>query len=176
MAYKRISPQPVIEGGTGKTSATAYAVLCGGTTSTAAFQSIASVGTAGQVLTSNGAGALPTFQAAGSGMLAWTEVTGATVSLAVNNGYIMNRATAITATLPASAAQGSIIRLAGKGAGFTTIAQNSGQTIHFGNQNTTTGAGGSLTMTNQYDCIELLAITADTDFVVLSSVGNWTVV
>ena len=49
-------------GGTGATSATAYAVLCGGTTSTGAHQSIASVGTSGQVLTSNGAGALPTFQ------------------------------------------------------------------------------------------------------------------
>ncbi len=54
----------VAYGGTGATSATAYAVLCGGTTSTGAFQSIASVGTSGQVLTSNGAGALPTFQSA----------------------------------------------------------------------------------------------------------------
>jgi hypothetical protein len=58
---------PVALGGTGTTSATAYAVLAGGTTSTGAFQSIASVGTSGQVLTSNGAGALPTFQAAAGG-------------------------------------------------------------------------------------------------------------
>jgi len=57
----------VISGGTGRTTHTAYAVLCGGTTTTGAQQSIASVGTAGQVLTSNGAGALPTFQAAGGG-------------------------------------------------------------------------------------------------------------
>jgi len=55
---------PVANGGTGAVSQTAYAVVCGGTTSTGAFQSIAGVGTAGQVLTSNGAGALPTFQAA----------------------------------------------------------------------------------------------------------------
>lgn len=52
----------VAGGGTGRTSSTAYAVICGGTTSTAAQQSIASVGSAGQVLTSNGASALPTFQ------------------------------------------------------------------------------------------------------------------
>lgn len=52
----------VSEGGTGLGSATTYAVLCGGTTSTGAFQSIASVGTSGQVLASNGAGTLPTFQ------------------------------------------------------------------------------------------------------------------
>jgi hypothetical protein len=53
---------PVTKGGTGVTSATAYALLAGGTTSTGAVQSIASVGTAGQLLTSNGAGALPSFQ------------------------------------------------------------------------------------------------------------------
>lgn len=60
----------VSHGGTGATSETAYAVLCGGTTSTGAFQSIASVGTSGQVLTSNGAGALPTFQASGASLSA----------------------------------------------------------------------------------------------------------
>jgi hypothetical protein len=54
-------------GGTGRTSATAYAVVCGGTTSTGEQQSVASVGTAGQVLTSNGAGALPTFQDVSAG-------------------------------------------------------------------------------------------------------------
>jgi hypothetical protein len=52
----------VADGGTGRSSHTAYAVLCGGTTTTAAQQSIASVGSLGHVLTSNGAGALPTFQ------------------------------------------------------------------------------------------------------------------
>lgn len=58
----------VPRGGTGLASATAYAVLCGGTTSTGAFQSVASVGTSGQVLVSNGAGQLPTFQTiAGTG-------------------------------------------------------------------------------------------------------------
>lgn len=51
-------------GGTSDTSFTAYAVICGGTTSTGALQSIASIGTSGQVLTSNGAGNLPTFQSA----------------------------------------------------------------------------------------------------------------
>jgi len=66
---------PVAAGGTGATSQTAYAVLCGGTTSTGAYQSIAGVGSSGQVLTSNGAGALPTFQAA-----AGATITGTTTS------------------------------------------------------------------------------------------------
>ena len=60
--YSSGSDIAVADGGTGRSSHTAYAVLCGGTTTTAAQQSIASVGSSGQVLTSNGAGALPTFQ------------------------------------------------------------------------------------------------------------------
>jgi hypothetical protein len=62
VAYKRNSPEPVVEGGTGIQTATAYSVLCGGTTGTAALQSVASLGTAGQLLTSNGTAALPTWQ------------------------------------------------------------------------------------------------------------------
>jgi len=56
------TPLTVANGGSGVASATAYAVLCGGTTSTGPIQAIASVGTTGQVLTSNGAAALPTMQ------------------------------------------------------------------------------------------------------------------
>jgi len=52
----------VANGGSGRTTNTAYAVICGGTTTGGVEQSIASVGTTGQVLTSNGASALPTFQ------------------------------------------------------------------------------------------------------------------
>lgn len=57
------NPLTVNRGGTGVASLTAYAPIFGGTTSTGIVQS-GTVGTAGQVLTSNGAGALPTFQAA----------------------------------------------------------------------------------------------------------------
>jgi len=69
------NPLTVSNGGSGVSSNTAYAVLCGGTTGTGAMQSIASVGTSGHVLTSNGAGALPTFQAASVGGAAVNIVT-----------------------------------------------------------------------------------------------------
>lgn len=59
---------PVANGGTNNTTFTAYAVLCAGTTATGAFQNVSGVGTSGQVLTSNGAAALPTWQAAGGGI------------------------------------------------------------------------------------------------------------
>jgi len=52
----------VAQGGTGVTSNTAFAPLCGGTTSTNPIQSTADAGTIGYVLKSNGAGALPTYQ------------------------------------------------------------------------------------------------------------------
>lgn len=64
-------PITVPNGGTGDTSFIPYAVITGGTTSTNPLQSVASVGTAGQVLTSNGAGALPSFQTNAGG-----DVTG----------------------------------------------------------------------------------------------------
>jgi hypothetical protein len=57
---------PVGDGGTGEASFTAYSVICGGTSSTGALQNVSGVGTSGQVLTSNGASALPTWQAVSS--------------------------------------------------------------------------------------------------------------
>lgn len=48
------------------TGTTAYTLLANGTTATAATQNLASAGTSNQVLTSNGAAALPTFQDAKS--------------------------------------------------------------------------------------------------------------
>jgi hypothetical protein len=73
---------PVANGGTGATSQTAYSVICGGTTSTGAYQSVISLGTAGQVLTSNGAGALPTWGAASAGTVTSVGWTGGIVSVA----------------------------------------------------------------------------------------------
>lgn len=63
----------VAQGGTANTTFTAYAVICAGTTSTGAFQNVSGVGTSGQVLTSNGASALPT----------WQTISGASAPLAL---------------------------------------------------------------------------------------------
>lgn len=76
----------VANGGTGLTTTTAYSVLCGGTTSTGALQSVSGVGTSGQVLTSNGAGALPTWQAAAGGSFSW----GATASAGTGTGLALS--------------------------------------------------------------------------------------
>lgn len=154
------------------TAGTDGQVLLGSTGADPAFGTLTS--SDGSITFTAGAASL-SLQTTGGGT-AWTEVTGTTVALAVNNGYILNNAGVITATLPAAATLGAIIRIVGKGAGGWLIAQNSGQTIHFGNTNTTTGAGGSLASTVRYDCLELVCTTANTDFVVRSSMGNITIV
>lgn len=108
-----------------------------------------------------------------TGMIgAWSEVTGTTQAMVVNTGYIANNAALVTLTLPATAALGSLLAVAGKGAGGWRIAQNSGQVIHFGNLDTTTGASGSIDSTLQRDVIYLICTTANTDFEVVGSVGN----
>ena len=53
---------PVDQGGTGLTTTTAYGLIAAGTTATGNFQQVSGTGTSGQLLTSNGAGALPTWQ------------------------------------------------------------------------------------------------------------------
>lgn len=66
---------PVAGGGTGNSTFTAYAVICAGTTATGAFQNVSGVGTSGQVLTSNGAGLLPTWQTGINTTTAWVAYT-----------------------------------------------------------------------------------------------------
>lgn len=105
-----------------------------------------------------------------------TEVTGTSQSAAVNSWYIANNASLVTVTLPTTAALGDVVRVIGKGAGGWKVAQNASEIIHFGNQNTTTGTGGSLASTNRYDVVELVCTVADTEWTVVSSIGNLTVV
>lgn len=64
MAYKRISPIVVAEGGTGASTFTTNGILYGNGTSAIG---VTSAGTTGQVLTSNGSGSAPTYQAAPGG-------------------------------------------------------------------------------------------------------------
>lgn len=68
-----ITDLAVADGGTGRSSAVAYTPICGGTTTTGAQQSVASIGTSGQVLTSNGPDALPTFQTITGGVTSQTD-------------------------------------------------------------------------------------------------------
>ena len=100
---------PVSGGGTGVAAFTAFAVICGGTTTTGALQSVASVGTTGQVLTSNGAGALPTFQ------------TGGAVSGSLLNVQVFKASGTYTPTAGMSNCIVQCVGGGGAGGGVTTI-------------------------------------------------------
>jgi hypothetical protein len=116
----------VAGGGTGLTSTTAYAVLCGGTTSTGNLQSIAGVGTSGQVLTSNGASALPTFQAAASGSLVKisTQTVNAAASVLFTSGITTtyNNYLLIVSSITTSGAGGGLVAQLSTNGGSSYIA------------------------------------------------------
>jgi hypothetical protein len=132
--------------------------------------------TGGTGISVNSAAGAITINAIGSGAFGWVVVSTTSQAMTSNNGYIASNSSLVTLTLPVTAAVGDEISIAGSGAGGWLIAQNAGQTIHFGTSNTTTGATGSLASTNRYDQVDLLCIVANTDFVVRGVDGNLTVV
>jgi hypothetical protein len=109
-------------GGTGNTTFTPYSVITAGTTATGPFQNVVGVGTAGQILTSNGAGNLPTWQSAAASSV--TSVTG-------NNG------------VTASPTTGAVI-VSGVDATTTTVGVASFSSSNF---SVTSGAVTSLPIT-----------------------------
>lgn len=122
----------------------------------------------------NGAGSITISASGGAG---WVDQTTPSVTMTANTGYTSDDgATLVTFTLPTTSAIGDFVEINGKGSGLYTIAQATGQQIHFGNIASTLGAGGTVSSTLQYDCIRLRCITANTIWVVVSSVGNFTIV
>lgn len=138
--------------------------------STAAFR-LSTSPSSGYVLTSDGSGNGTWAVAGGSGLFTWSTVTGTSQAMLANNGYIANNASQITFTLPSTASVGDAFRISGLGAGGYKIAQNASQLIRFGSSVTTTGTGGSLTTTNQYDSIQIICIVTNTTFTVVDSVS-----
>jgi len=187
------APLNVAHGGTGATSLTAHGVLVGEGTS--AITPL-TVGTNGQVLigataadpafaTLTSTGGTITFTTGANSLnleatsvpMTWTVVTGASQTMAINNGYIANNAGTIAFALPSTAAVGSILRITGiNNATGWQITQASGQQIFFGTSSTTLGATGTLTSSATRDSIYLVCVVANTTWNVLSSIGNITVV
>ncbi len=115
------TPVEVLYGGTGNTGFTAYSVICAGTTSTNPFQNVSGLGVAGQVLTSNGAGTLPTWQAtSGTGtvnpglinQLGYYAAAGSTISglTGANNAVLVTGNTGVPSWLSGSGSTGNILQ------------------------------------------------------------------
>jgi len=89
----------VDKGGTGIATTTPYSIIAAGTTATGSFQSLASLGSAGQILTSNGAGALPTWQASTAvtpAALTRVDDTNVTITLGGTPATALLQATSLT--------------------------------------------------------------------------------
>jgi len=118
----------------------------------------------------------------GGGGITWNEITAASDSMAVDNGYITNRATPVALLLPSTAAIGKSISVVGNGAGGWIISQNANQVIVWNNggvvgtNQTTTGIGGSLASTDRYDSIELICLEVNLKWGVRLVKGNITLV
>jgi hypothetical protein len=103
----------------------------------------------------------------------WVDVIGTSQAALIDTGYVADNAGLVTITLPAIAPFGSVISVQGKGAGGWSVVANAGQTIHVGN--TASSVAGSLSSTNQWDCIELVCVTANTTWAARSMIGNLTI-
>lgn len=130
----------------------------------------------GTGVTTTGVGNVVTIIVSASGMT-WNVITSAdnVKQILVENGYITKGGTACILILPPAANIGDTFTIVGYG-NLWQVTQNAGQTIFFGSQQTTAGVGGSLTATMIKDRIEVVCVTANTEFEVVSSIGNLTVV
>lgn len=126
----------------------------------------------GYVLSCTTAGVMFWAATGGSG-ITWTDQTTTPVTIATSNGYITDNAGLVTLNMPANAAVGDTFLIVGKGAGGWLLQMNTGQIANMGSS--PTSSAGSLASTNRYDCAELVCVTANTTFVVRSSIGNITV-
>jgi hypothetical protein len=123
----------------------------------------------------NGAGSI-TISASGAGFT-WNTVSGSTQTIAAANGYIANDSGAqVVFTLPASGTVGDTFQILGMSADGWSIHQNASQYIQFGALVTTTGTGGSLTSSNQYDSVTITCVVTNNGWQVTTAVGNLTIV
>lgn len=121
-------------------------------------------GTAGYVLTAN-SGAPPSWQV-NSAVFLWIAAPSTPVTATVNTGYYITNASQVTITLPVTAAAGSVVAIAGNGAGGWILQPGAGQTIKI----QAGSASTSITSAEQYDCIEVICTVANTTWVARSVV------
>ncbi len=105
-----------------------------------------------------------------------TQIENSSVANADNSvSYVfVSPGGALTIGLPTVAPIGFSFRITLDGATSIQLTQAAGQQVRFGSSETTSGATGSLTSTAQGDSLTLECVVADTRFVVVSAIGNWT--
>jgi hypothetical protein len=182
------APLPVAYGGTGNTTFATDAIII--TQGSGAFTTvgpltngqtligvtggvpIASTLTAGTgIAITNGSGTI-TIAATGTNPTYTVETS--SFSLVANNGYITNGGSLVVATLPAAATVGQTFIVTNISASGWQIAQNAGQVIQIGDESTTSGVTGYLQSNNIGDTVTFICTVVNTNFQVISMMGNVT--
>lgn len=134
--------------------------------------------TAGTGITISQAGNQIVVSSSSPSNVTWSTVTTATEAMVSNNGYIVNGAfTPVILTLPATSSVGDVLYVTGISTGLWQIAQNAGQQITVGMDQTTSGVGGSVSGTNRYDAIQLVCTVSNLSWQVpVAAQGNLTIV
>jgi hypothetical protein len=131
--------------------------------------------TAGNLVIYNGS----IWQQAGASIspsgLAWNVVTSTTQNISVNNGYIARSATSVDFTLPATASIGDIFEILYRSPNPGQLLQNASQTIIAGDQQTIVGSGGKIDSINNGEVLVIRCTNTNTEFMVISPVGNFNV-
>ena len=165
------TPVTVTYGGTGAASFVAYSLVCGGTTTTGTLQSVASVGTSGQVLTSAGAGALPSWATPTTGTV--TSVSGTALQIdvatgtttpviSIDTGYVGQASITTLGTITSGTWHGTVIGSTYGGTGVN----NGSSTITLGGSLTTSGA-----FTSTFTMTAATSVTFPTSGTLLTSAG-----
>jgi hypothetical protein len=181
-------PLAISKGGTGFFTIATHRILGGGNASTlAAFL----LGTTGRVLIgSTGAAPIQAALTAGSNItvtnvggipriattlnwlnIPWTVET-TNFNLVAGNGYITNGATMLSATLPLSSNIGDQFIITNMNNNGFQITQNAGQSIQYGNLTTTVGVTGFIQTTSIGDTTLVICTISNTEFQILTSVGE----
>ena len=139
--------------------------------STSAEPVAATISAGSGIAVANGAGSI-TISSAGGG-LAWSVIT-ANQAIAVNNGYICNKAGLLTLTLPTTSAVGTVFAVTNiNTAAGIEITYTTNQQIFMGSSSTTITTG-NIECTALGDSLYLVCTSANLVWQVISSMGNWT--
>ena len=131
--------------------------------------------TPGAAITVTGGANTITIASTGGGFT-WNDITGGSATLVASNGYVADKSTLTTFTLPVGAGIGDSIKIVGKGTGGWKIVYGNGQQIIFGSSSSTLTTG-NVSSTNAADCLEMVCTSSSgvpnhAKFTVVSSIGN----